>query len=193
MGIIVAGIPRSGTTLLFRTVAGMHDSPYTPIDCFGMSKINVKGGPRVVKAIRFRPDIKGDHKVLFIFGSVIHSIISTRLNRWDRRHFYNCGFKKRVDRDRMNIWKKDFLGYETLFDTWHSQTTFPSMFIRYEKLYDHTKEIEKFTGRILDFPVKKVRKTKLEGREAVIKQIKKTYGSLIEKLDSLPDVSYINT
>lgn len=177
--IIVAGIPRSGTTYLFRAIAG-----FPP----GISKPENYAGP-VHKTHACAPETFSKNSVaLFVFGDPVCSVLSTRKNRWRKKHFLNCG----VDGDPNDFdnYTSDCLGYEQMFDTWMRPHSYPVLCVRYEAMPNLFTQIEAFIGRSILFPEWKSRTTRLEEYpKDVITAIRRTYATLIDKVAAAPDLS----
>jgi hypothetical protein len=131
--ILVAGIPRSGTTLLWRAIAGLPPGDTTPPDYAGPVKKTHSLAPNTL------PD---DYKAVFLFGDIIASVISTRLNRYSEFHFQICGSNRSPE--TTDIFIEDALNYEAMFDSWHRSNSYGVMCIRYETLFANRKIIEAF-------------------------------------------------
>ena len=133
--IVVAGIPRCGTTLLWRAIVGLGPGQYTPK--------GYTGG--IIKTHSQAPKtLPEGYKVLFLFGDIINAVISTKLKRYDQRHFTNCGCSKDVS--KTDIFEEDALNYEKIFDSWMRDNGYPVLAVRYEVLFDNLDKIENFSG-----------------------------------------------
>ena len=179
--IVCAGIPRSGTTMMFRALAGLPPGRQTPSGEFGVQKTHTPD-PSSLQHV---------DKAIFLFGNPIHSVISTRQRRYGQKHFENCGAGDR-DPETTDIYHEDALNYERMFDEWTHNSRFDTLCVRYETLYENLEVIQAFfPGRHLYIPPKQARLTDIEssvtGEELEV--IKATYAGLIEKIDGAPDIS----
>ena len=140
--IVVAGIPRSGTTYMARALAGMEPGGTFP-----------RGGSNGVYKTHLPPwSVPGEiDRAVFMFGDVADSVISTRLRRWDRKHFKNCGHEDLPA--TADIYERDVLGYEDIFDAWYQPQSFPLICARYEALGIGALEvIADFLGQRVKWP-----------------------------------------
>jgi hypothetical protein len=178
--IIVAGIPRSGTTLMFRALAGLPPGSTTPA-----SDLN-----GVVKTHSFEPrNFEGAACALFLFGNPILSVISTKRKRYDQNHFRNCGAGD-LDPETTDIFVGDHLNYERMWDAWTSRQGFPVIAIRYERLHDSIRYVENMLSRSIPLPPLKPREADIsQVRPEELDLIRKTYATLQAKIDKAPDVS----
>lgn len=175
--VIISGIPRCGTTLLARTIAGLPTGNTWPGNT-----------DKVIK--QHYPNVVYPYRAVFLFGDIVKSIISMVLNRWDKNSFKNCGCKKSMG--EINIFAQDDLNYEYIFDYWTSTHPCSVLAIRYEKMWNHINEIEKFTQRRIKLPPRKERKTALSMiSKAELDSIHKTYDSLILKVKKMPNIKLI--
>lgn len=185
--VAVACIPRTGSTMLWRALAGLPPDSYTPPGFFGTrSPINVK------KLTHYTTELPKDTKVIFLFGKVPYSVVSTKRAIYDRKHFEHCGYQ---EKDPPDIYSRDALGYEAIFDGWVNNQRYRTLCIRYEKLHAAQASIRQFLG-VNDFwlPPHRQRETKPQQDvgDEVLKKIVATYGSLIAKVREMPDVKFLN-
>ena len=185
--IIVSGIPRSGTTLVARLIAGLPGGPSwkTRKDVL---KIHEPLNEEMAKDLHSR----GYTKAMFIFGDVVKSVVSTKLRRFDEGHFRNCGCHKPIE--EVDIYNRDDLNYAKIFDTWlRPGNGLTVLAVRSESLYEHNLEICNFVGRAFEFPEWGKRKTNLRHvSNGDLGAIKETYRKLIKKADARPDFEVIN-
>lgn len=178
-GIIVAGIPRCGTTLMFRALAGFSAGDTTPKNYYGKIKKTHGLAPT---------NLPRGYKAIFLFGDIVSSVISTKKSRYETNHFLNCGCSKKFE--EVDIYKEDVLNYELMFDSWHQKHNYPVMCLKYEKIYQNINIIKAFLKTDISFPKKKKRTTKYaDCSKTELKQIKHTYQSLISKVKKVPNVS----
>ena len=197
--VLIAGIPRCGTTYVFRSVAGLRPGGTTPkggplsklafLKTHGLAPPDQFGDPHVRTTIRH---FKNGGRSIFIFGNPFLAAISNRHNRWGKLHAKNCGFKGPLG--SANIYKRDDFNYERMFDSWtRGDFMAPVLVVRYETLPEHFKDIEYFLGRTVRWNEWKPRKTRrhmVSDRD--FEAIKKTYGRLKRKMDDFPDIAIFN-
>ena len=178
--IIVAGMPRSGTTLVWRAIAQLSPGDTTPPDYQGPVKKTHNLAPN-----RLPPG----YKAVFLFGDPIAAVISTRLKRYDRKHFDNCGAHDR-DPETTDIYKEDALGYEAIFDSWYRPNGYPVMCVKFERLYSSLQYLDKFLGFRVRLPLYRPRTTTYDVVTAAeLNSIRKTYAPLIQKVAEAPDLA----
>lgn len=177
---ICAGIPRCGTTLMFRALAGLPPGSKTPVDY---------NGP-IEKTHTFRPRrLEGVEKAIFMFGDPVAAVVSTRLRRYSASHFRHCGAKAR-DPDTTDIFREDALNYGRMFKAWTRAQGFDTICVRYETLYQNLPLVRDFFGFELFVPPFKPRKTCLEDAVSAedLAAIQATYDGLITAVERSPDV-----
>jgi len=87
-------------------------------------------------------------------------VISTRLNRYGKTHFRNCGSDKNPI--TTDIFMEDAINFEGMFDSWCRRNNYPVMCIKYETLYENRKIIESFIGKRIVLPSIKDRKPDIQ-------------------------------
>jgi len=194
---IVAGIPRCGTTMAARVIAGLPPGRYWHTEPAGNAAV-------IKRHLKLWPgDLETIEKGVFIFGDIIKAVLSTRRARLDKRHLENCLCQKTMD--EIDILRCDDLNYEQIFDFWAGSNSngnmipvqqfafkFPLLLLRYEKIWKYTEEIEDFSCQKLVFPPMRIRVTKPENfPTGDVRAIKKTYKSLIAKIAKMPDIELI--
>lgn len=186
--ITVASIPRCGSTMLWRALNGLPPGGLTP-KWFKDTGCGAHG----IKKLHAYEEVDG--KVVFLFGDIINSVISTKKNRFNRGHFKNCGYggnsKKFLNELKLiNIYETDFLGYEKIFDLWTKRPQ--TALVRYEKLHDNMHTLCKFLGKEATLPPQRERRT---GHNSAtlgeLDAIKRTYASLILKIERMSDYEEI--
>lgn len=180
--LIVASIPRSGSTYLFRALLGISQGNTTPKKYFKREKpyslplIKTHSPPEKI--------IQDGYKAIFLFRDPVQCVVSTQKKRYDKNHFKNC-FAEFPP--KQHIYKMDVLGYEKLFDLWNKPQKIPTLLVRYSTMNKHFKEIEEFVGREIKFPKwKNPKKYNLSKKN--IKIIKRTYSDLIHKIGKMPEI-----
>jgi tetratricopeptide (TPR) repeat protein len=178
-GIIVAGIPRCGTTLVFRALATLPKGNTTPSNYYGLIKKTHCLAPK---------SLPRGYKAVFMFGDVVRAVISTRKSRYEKNHFLNCGCIKNPE--ETNIYIEDALNYERMFDSWHQKHNYPVICLRFENLHKNVDILNTFLNTNVSLPEKIRRSTKYSDcSRKDLKQIKNTYQSLMKKVHSTPDIS----
>lgn len=187
--LIIASIPRSGSTWLFRSIVGLGNGSTTP----KQSYYNIHGvyvpylrhkGYDVIKThlpYEWWADYLDEKdKVIFLYGDVIESVISTYLKRFEKNHFKQCGYLG----DRRDIFKEDFLGYEDLFDSWIGAPV-DKIVLEYENFdFDKVEEFVPFEFQFNDFiPRRKSNRERVHRN--YVKQVENTYKNLIDKIKGL--------
>lgn len=178
--ILCAGIPRSGTTMLYRALCGLKPASTTP---------QPQTGP-IRKTHSFEPArFTGIRAAVFVFGLPVPSVISTRLNRWGAAHFANCGAAHR-DPDTTDIFREDALNYEAMFDAWMQRQPFDLVAVRYDRMHDHQAAIAEVLGTPFTLPPRRKRRTRLDAVDpADLDAARQTYRRLTRKVRKAPDLS----
>lgn len=157
--VAVVGIPRGGTTFLFRSIAGMPPGQTTPKGVAYKEMNFLKAhslAPPEDFGDQHAADIKAHceagGKTIFVFGEPLPAVVSTRLKRWDWMHAWNCGFDPdEFKRKTPDIYAMDCFNYGRMFDTWMRDNGYPVMAVKYETMDNHFQEIEEFLGRPVEW------------------------------------------
>lgn len=184
--LIIAGIPRSGTTMMWYASQGMKPTSHMPRNYNPSTALVLKTHATPSKLglpLRQLPQMRA----IFMFGDPIMSVISTRLRRWDNKHFWNCGCT--LSPREADIYGKDILGYERMFDGWMKPQPFPLLTLRYETVHDNLAIIRKFLDHpSFHLPLRHERKTKLTDiRPDQLQSAAQTYASLARKIKQAQD------
>ena len=186
--VLVASMPRCGSTLLFRAIAGHPPgsrSPKNDRQCQFINSIIEMPDKRFLKTHATAPQaLPSDLKVIFLFGDPLHAIWSTWKKRFKWQHFGTCGYTHDTPPD---IFHRDDLGYEKIFDSWMDNKSSQILKVRYEALWDNRHLIEEFIGRPVLLPPKRQRQTQVPPDCAATLQ--RTYAQLIHKTNQAPDLS----
>ena len=179
--IICAGLPRSGTTMMFRALAGLPPGNNTPNE-------DLNG---CLKTHSFRPlEFAGAKAAIFLFGDPVLSVISTRLRRYGPKHFTNCGAHG-IDPETADIYSDDVLNYSKMFHAWTRHQPFPLAVFRYETIHDNITHLEGFLNREVTLPEKRPRKTSVDMVPAeILERIERAYADLIVAVEAAPDVAF---
>ena len=183
--LVIASIPRSGSTWLFRSICGLQHKSKTPkdsvydIDGVMVPYQHVKGWDVIKTHLpyyywRSRLD-KGD-RVVFLYGDVVESVISTYLKRNESNHYKQCGYFG----EPRDLFKEDFLGYEAIFVSWLFADT-KKIMVKYENFnFDKVRKFVPFDFSFNEFKLREQSNREKISREQV-RQIESTYASLIYK------------
>lgn len=188
--LIIAGIPRCGTTMVARAAAGLEPSNKWPSRQEPVNGI-------IKRHLRLsHQDITHADAAIFLHGDIAKAIISTKRSRMDWKHLMNCRCQKPLD--QVDIFTRDDLHYEEMFDFWTSGgLPIPVLAVRFERIWEKEKELRNFlqgfTGwKSFKLPPKQRRVTKLAAiKPQDLDRICKTYASLILKTGKMPDIKRI--
>ena len=132
-------------------------------------------------------------KVIFMFGNIYDTVITTEesINKFRIGHFRHL----KADNCRLyeDIYYKDVLSLEKLFDSWYRPQKFPLMTLRYETLYnnDTIEKMRYFLGFKPDF--KPVKTRTVDYTTHPKKEImQKVYKNLHEKIKQAEDAKTWN-
>jgi len=185
--VLVASIPRCGSTMLVRALAGFPAGQRLPWHpqirfCRTLEKLP---DARLLKTHSLAPArLPADVRVVFLFGDPVGAVYSTLQKRFDRHHFNNCGY---FARELPDIIHRDDLGYERIWNSWNAAHPYPVLLARFESLWTHQAAIENYLGISLQLPAYKARQTLLE--PVLRHNIESTYSSLITKINRAPDIA----
>lgn len=197
---LVVGVPRSGTTYMYRSLSGLPQGD-TAKGNFTTSNIAKAHSacPPMYLGDPFQDFVEKfmqtNGKIIFMFGDPVQSIISTILKRNEPNHFKNCGcFKSPKEVDLTTY---DHLNYEHMFVSWMESDYKNLVKVRYEALFNSKllvqSAIEDFMGREVNWLPLKPRNVdkniKLVGKEAV-ERIQNTYSRLIELIKTASDFKW---
>lgn len=172
----IASIPRCGSTLLGRAIAGAPPGSGWIGDSATLKKMHYP--------------FQHVDKAVFLFGDIPKAVISTRRNRWDKNHFQNCNCTKLLD--EVDIFKRDDLNYRPIFDYWAGGLGIPVLAIRYETMWENIDSISDFIGKEITLPLKKERATNLDMiTKQELTDIRHTYSDLIKQVEEMPDIKII--
>jgi len=184
--VIVNGIPRSGTTYLYRAIAGLPSGNTTPQEVF---KIKKPFDIPIVKTHSKVEDAKQEgYRGIFVFRNPLWCITSIKKNIYDKVAFRNLETEYPPKGD---IYEEDIFGLEERFDSWNKDNDFPVLMIRYSTIPKYKDVIEQFIGKKINLPPWKVSKGVHESQENIDK-IKINYARFIKKVESMPDIKMFN-
>ena len=180
--VLVASMPRCGSTMLFRAIAGLEQGSTMPTDY---------SGPHL-KSHTFSPDRFGGQVdvAVFLFGDVPASVVSTRNHRYTQEHFENCG-AGHLSPNKVDIYDADHLNFEEMFDAWMARTAIPHVCVRYGQVHALAPTIAGLIGVPFSLPPKRRRRTQpMDIPQEDRNWIRRAYGSLIDKVAHAPDLSW---
>ena len=182
--IIIAGLGRCGTTLLFNSISKNHYyKKHNDLIDF-KSLINFKKGT-VYKTHDFPPldELPSYVKVIFMYGNVYNTIISShrRINEWSKSHHKHLGSIGYIPNN--DIFYRDSLGLSKQFSKWKATKYLK---IRYEDIYkkETILEISSLLGFKLNLEEEVKRKTDFKTHLFKV-QLLKVYANLQNELDQL--------
>jgi hypothetical protein len=187
--IMIASIPRCGSTVMLRALAGLPQGSWYPNepDCAFVRDLKQLSRTRFLKTHSIEPDhLPENVRAIFLFGDPIAAIVSTRNKRFDAQHFANCGY---TGENPPDIYTRDDLGYEQIFDSWMTPHNYPVLAVRYETMFDHQEALSKFLGVPVRLPRQQPRTTEIASDLKA--RLSDVYGSLIEKVKNARDVQII--
>jgi hypothetical protein len=182
--LIIAGLGRCGTSLIsgsFRRESGTHrgyDFSYEFPDKYS----NLQG---IIKTHGLPPKYPNNqNKTIWCFGNPMDIVVSCLMTNpgFIVTHCHQLGGdEKNIDK----IYDQDVMGLEKHFDAWYKPHCGLAT-IKYEKIYSHLDDIQRFVGLPMQFPDFRPRKTNWKKHWAA-PWLKETYGSLAEKIDAAED------
>jgi hypothetical protein len=194
--VAVVAMPRTGSTYLFRCLAGLPPGSGSPkganlarlpiMKCHSLAPPEGFGDPWEEQI--FAHCFSG-RKVIWLFGDPIASVVSTMKKRFDHVHAKNCGCYRPLN--TVDLVEFDHFNYEKMFDSWAQKGhTYPVLCVRYETMWKNRFVIEWFLERKVKWNEWKPRQWKTDDLpNFLLNALKKTYGSLIDKVETYPDVT----
>lgn len=188
--VLVASVPRCGSTYLFRSIAKLPPGGRFPRDdgcTFTRNLSPLPEKPFLKTHGLAPPSLPDDVRAVFLFGDPICAVVSTRQNRFNAGHFRNCGYNGTVAPD---IYERDDLGYERIFDSWTGSHEYPVLALRYETLNQHQGLLSRFLGRRVRLRPRRARGTSVP--DELRSQLITVYGRFVEKVDRAPDATVLS-
>jgi hypothetical protein len=187
--VVVAGMGRCGTTLVFRS---LRDDGYTPHPSF-LETIDLGSclNGHVYKTHEAPPAAIGRNvKLVFMFGNPMDIAISShsRMNRWGRVHHMHLGSDLFTDNDC--VFMQDTLKLEAHFDAWHRPQSFPFVTVRYETLYsqDTLDGLADFLGHRIILPPHRARTTRWMDHPRK-EQLLEIYSDLHDRIEQAANIT----
>lgn len=144
--IIVAGMPRCGTTLLARAIDGQDDGQFW------------EGGEHVVKTHARANEFYDSpiKKAIFVYGNICDSAYSSYKKRWTQGHIDNCQGPGTIHSDPL---KMDALGLYEMLKSWLYEPPhhMDILYLHYPSYFKYRKQIGHFVGWPVILPIKKER------------------------------------
>jgi len=189
--VVIASVPRCGSTLLFRAVSKNAPGgtfPRSDRRCAFVADLRsqeLSQEKSFFKTHSLAPQwLPEDVCAVFIFGDPVAAVWSTWKKRFNRQHFSFCGWNEEVCPDILN---RDDLGYEMIFDDWMRRLPFEHICVRYEALWSRKKVIEDFLGRPITLPPFQARNAQIP--PDIESKLHRVYDSLVRKCNAAPDVA----
>lgn len=194
--LVVAGIPRCGTTYLFRCLMGLPPGSGSPKGAHLASLPGIKchslAPPEEFRTDPWVADVNAclrhnGGRAIFVYGDPFAAVVSTMQKRFDHVHAANCGCGTPLS--EVDLLKADFFNYEKMFDSWMRQKhPYPVLAIRYETMMRHTREIELFVGHKVKWNEWRQRGTKVSDLPMdVYSCLVKVYDRLMSKIYAAPN------
>lgn len=192
MAIVINGIGKCGTTLLYNFFSKYHGR-----GPFIRDLSNIKGNI-VYKTHTPIPNAPKNAKVLYMFGDVYNTIVSF-YSSWMKHGSHgrpNKGVLKNMLVKNANgtPFEVKTFDFKKWLDNWYKPQGFPVMFVRYEKMHKNARRIMSFCGLNNQptsiFPQYKKRKTDWNtcNEEQKIK-LQEFYGEAYNFVNTLPDIT----
>ncbi len=151
--IIVAGLGRSGTTLVYNSLLYNHYFKPTPFTTNLNSLMDYDSKGFVYKTHDLPPkELNDSFKLIYLFGNPMNTVLSThrRINEWGRLHHKHL--HSNLFKDNDDILYKDILMLNEHFDKWYRKQKFSFVSIKYEMLY--TEDTQNALSDYLGFKIK---------------------------------------
>lgn len=183
--IIVAGLGRCGTTLVFDSLSQIYKS------CGFLIDIPNKflRGNAVYKTHSYPNNIQNKNSLLiFMYGNPYDIVKSVHCTKGLNKHMHYKHLKSKFN--NVTRWKfEDTLNLEKLFDTWvdfveSGKNINDVLFIRYESLYENINKLNDILNLSLNLPP--WRERMFSGVDDL--DINKTYKNLYDKITNSPDI-----
>lgn len=188
--IIIAGLGRCGTTLVYNSFINNHhfseNRELIQLQDFRDQFVN----GIAYKTHDYPPVILPKNvKLIFMFGNPMDTVLSyhQRMNDWGKQHHYHLGSNRFKSND--NIFFEDTLNLGELYQAWNKPQNFEFITVRYENLYDAVtiKTLSDFLGFEFRLLPKKQRNTNWQTHP--LKDVLfKTYGRLFEQIKKAENV-----
>lgn len=188
--IIVSGLGRSGTTLLYNSLIQNHFFQRMPFMATFSEIFEYDITGLAFKTHAYPPETLDKHfKLVYLFGNPYNTILSThrRINEWGKLHHEHLGSKDFKPND--SILYEDTFHLINHFDKWYKKQNYSFITIKYEYLYDKNTldELSTFLGfKVKLFP-QRLRKTNWQNHP-LGKIVEQTYKELYEKINSAENV-----
>lgn len=179
--IIIAGLGRSGTTLLYNSIIQNHYYKKQDSLIKFKEQNEFKKG-YIYKTHDYPPikDLPSHVKIIFMHGNIYNIVISThrKINEWSKKHHSHLNSKNYESNNQ--IYYKDTLQLEKQFDYWKAAGF---MNVAYEQLY--SQETQNRLSSYLGFKLKMIKQKKRKSyysNHPFLDAIKQTYRSLHDKM-----------
>lgn len=177
--IVVASTGRSGSTLVFDTIAESFIRAYFPrmreipfvgnrlaswSKCFIDRLSNMDDSPAPIKKTHalYSDEYRDKAMYLFVYGPPLESAISVKSmtekngERWFQNHLYHLESKGTLDQ----LFTEDILRYEDQMRSWGNSSNRNVLCIHYSELWEREAELSEFLGFKITLPEKRARAAK---------------------------------
>lgn len=185
--VVIAGLGRCGTTLLFRAIADTVSN----LRRFVVDLDSHDFRNDLIKTHDYPPSqaLPAGTKVVFMFGDIVDTVLSTasEVDKWPRLHFKHLRVPEAY-RPYTDIFERDLLQFESLFDAWYRPQTFSLMTLRYESMYDPAarRALQQFLGLEFGLPAYRPRRTDKASHPFTLR-VQETYASLDRRIETAED------
>ena len=182
--IVVAGLPRCGTTLICSALVRKKISYYRAQKFLVNLEDDFIGNPGYVYKTHTPippKKLNSDTKVIYVFGDPRLAAISIHKKLNLKQAYVNAHSDKYKEHDE--IFERDLMRLSDNFSNWYREQTFPFASVRYDAMFEKsTREIlESFLGTKLNLPLFKMRESQLKSHPK-FEQLQAAYGSLAIKI-----------
>jgi hypothetical protein len=204
--IVVASMGRAGSTLVHDSLcSGMAAARFPYAQGIGIRIVRDYawnlGEVRLYNGVVYKthalaqelpPDSKA--RVVFLYGRASNAVLSVLScnerygSEWIEAHFEHL----RAQGSLEELPTKDVLRIEEQVNGWLSGTRQPVLGLRYETLWDHIGVLSDFAGFPVTLPQRRPRSGALSVGEATRNVVMRSYASLDERINKLPDYVLIN-
>lgn len=191
---ITNGIGRCGTTLMFKFLSCYYKSYKFVVNIKDINNIKLNKNSVFKTHSPFPPKkINHNTKVIFMFGN-IYNVACSYQKIWSVPAIKHLFLPP--ENLKKNYLEEDIYKFDRHFNNWLKPQLYEVMAVKYEKMYEHIKEIMDFCGLektdINAFPKKIERKTDWNSLSKIDKQkLINIYGHMQEYVDTLPDIQII--
>lgn len=186
--IVVAGLGRCGTTLVFDAIR-KYGFPHSRVFIDKFQKMSFYKPGMVYKSHDHPPTKLPDNvKVIWMFGNPMNIILSTHkmINEWGRKHYYHLGLDSYVDNDF--VFNGDNMNMKVHFEEWYKHQNFEFLSVRYESLNKREAQVAIWEYLGFEFPFPQLRERETDWNNHYMRdQLYETYNELNNRIESVDD------